>query len=127
MSRRSLSKSQRLDVLHAAGGLCHICGQTINLARGDKMEIEHVIPIALGGLDDAINTRPAHRACHAQKTKSDVKTIAKAKRVKAKHTGQFRPPRHIVPGSKASAFKKTLSGAVILRATGEIISKGWSK
>ncbi len=127
MPRRSLSKSQRLDVLHAAGGLCHICGEVINLARGDKMEVEHVIPLGLGGADDVTNWRPAHAACHRHKTKGDVKVIAKAKRVKAKHEGQFRPSRHIVPGSKASPFKKKPDGTVIDRATGEIIRKGWMK
>lgn len=112
--RRHLTKSQRLDVHAANSGRCHICNLVINLAR-ERMEVEHVIPIGLGGADDTTNWRPAHVACHARKTKADVATIAKAKRVKAKHDGTWRGPRHIVPGSRAHRLKKKLNGEVIIR------------
>lgn len=122
--RKRLTKSQRVDVLHAAGGVCHICGEVINAAR-ERFEVEHVIPIGLGGADDVTNWRPAHQSCHRDKTRSDVRKIAKARRVKAKHEGTFRPPRKIVPGSKVHRLKKKLDGSVIDRATGDIIRKGW--
>lgn len=119
--RRKWSEAQRKRLHGEHGGLCHICGEVIDMDT-QKMEVEHVIPIALGGRDDWPNLRPAHRACHAAKTKTDVRQIAKAKRVSKKHTGEFRPPRRIVPGSKASRFQKKLDGTVILRSTGEKIS-----
>lgn len=122
--RWSLSRKQHLAVHHAHGGICHICGEGINLAR-EKFEVEHVIPLALGGADSFANLRPAHIGCHAEKTASDVRKIAKAKRVRAKHDGTFRKPRFIVPGSVASRFKKCLNGAVIDRATGKTIRDGW--
>jgi 5-methylcytosine-specific restriction enzyme A len=112
--RRNWTKAQRATLYEAHEGLCHICGNLIDL-DADRMEVEHLIPLALGGADEWANIRPAHATCHAAKTKSDVTSIAKAKRVHLKHTGQFRPPRRIVPGSKASRFKKCLNGKVVLR------------
>jgi len=113
--RRNWTKAQRATLYEEHGGLCHICGQGIDLDT-ERMEVEHLIPIALGGGDEWSNIRPAHATCHAAKTKGDVTSIAKAKRVNLKHTGNFRPPRRVVPGSKASKFKKCLNGTVIFRA-----------
>ncbi len=110
-TRRRMTKAQRLDLLHAHGGLCHICGGTINLAR-EAMEVEHVIPLAIGGKDDLTNMQPAHVTCHRAKTSREATMIAKVKRVAKKHAGKFRPPRRIVPGSKASPWKKRLDGTV---------------
>jgi 5-methylcytosine-specific restriction endonuclease McrA len=124
--RRRLTKKQRLAVHHAHGGECHICGSRINLARED-FEVEHVVPLALGGADTFDNWRPAHVGCHAGKTAKDIRKIAKAKRVKAKHDGTYRAPRHIVAGSVASPFKRCINGAVIERATGRIIREAWRK
>lgn len=124
--RHSFTRSQRIDVLHAASGICHWCGLTINSAR-ESFEVEHVIPLALGGSNETANLRPIHQGCHREKTRGDVKKIAKAKRVKAKHNGTFRPPRHIVPGSKAHTFKKKLNGEVVRRDTGETVRGAWRK
>lgn len=120
MSERiRLSKKQRLAVLAAAGGVCTGCGLPIE--PGDRFDIDHQIPLALGGEDGGKNLVPLHPACHARKTPGDITRIAKAKRVKAKHEGTFRPPRAVVAGSKASRFKKCLSGAVLDRKTGRIV------
>lgn len=124
--RRSFTRSQRIDVLHANSGQCHHCHQTINPAR-EEFEVEHVVPLALGGTDDVSNLKPIHLHCHREKTRSDVKKIAKAKRVKAKHEGRFRPPRHQLPGGKGSGLKKKLNGEVVRRESGEIIKEGWKK
>ena len=82
-SRRSLSPLQRLKVFEAAGGRCHLCELRIQV--GDKWDVEHVRPLALDGADDAANMRPAHKDCHATKTKADAAAWSKAKRMKAKH------------------------------------------
>ena len=117
MKRRNWSKAQRARLYEAHAGVCHICGEPIDLDT-DRMEVEHVVPLALGGADEWSNVRPAHASCHAAKTRADVTHIAKAKRVCLKHTGQFRPPRHIVPGSRTSRFKKCLNGTVLIRQKG---------
>lgn len=108
-----MTKKRRAEVFLAADGTCHICSEKISDA--EKWEVEHVIPIQLGGEDDIPNTQPAHVSCHKAKTKTDITQIAKAKRVEKKHNGTFRPPRNIVPGSRASRFKKKLNGKVEIR------------
>lgn len=120
--RRCISKAMRFAIYDAAQGRCHICGEVIDLAT-EKMEIEHQVPSALGGKEDFSNLQPAHVHCHSAKTKTDVTRIAKAKRVERKHNGTFRPPRHIMAGSKASKYRKCLNGKVTLRRTGETVSE----
>jgi 5-methylcytosine-specific restriction endonuclease McrA len=121
--RRSFTRLQRIDVLHANGGLCHHCGEIINTAR-EKFEIEHVLPIALGGADDFTNTKPIHLHCHRKKTRDDIRKIAKAKRVKAKFEGGFRPAKHPLPCGRGSPVKKKLNGQVVRRDTNEPFGDG---
>ncbi len=94
-TRRSLSPLQRLKVFEAAKGVCHLCQQRIQV--GQKWDVEHVRPLALGGADDDSNMRPAHRACHATKTKTDAASWSKAKRIKAKLYGGKKPSRFPKP------------------------------
>ena len=84
-ARRSLSPLQRLKVFEAAKGVCHLCEQRIQV--GQKWDVEHVRPLALGGADDESNMRPAHKTCHAGKTKADAASWSKAKRCAAKQLG----------------------------------------
>lgn len=86
--RRPLSTTKRLKIFEDAGGRCHICGLKI---FGKGWDVEHVIPLALGGADDASNMRPAHKDCHKGKTQSDAASWSKAKRVRAKHIGAKKP------------------------------------
>lgn len=95
MARRPLSMTARLRIFQDARGVCHICGDVIDGVR-QPWDIDHVIPLALGGKDEPENMRPAHAACHrgaGSKTSDDVKRIAKAKRVHAKHIGAVKPKR----------------------------------
>jgi 5-methylcytosine-specific restriction endonuclease McrA len=74
--RRSFTPKQRLEILISQKGRCEICKAKII----DVFEIDHRIPLALGGKDDASNWRALHPDCHLNgKTKPDVKRIAKAK------------------------------------------------
>lgn len=114
-ARRHISKKMRLRIHADHGGICCFCKEMIHLDQ-HRMEISHRIPLAMGGADEERNMEPAHYDCHRSHTASvDIPQIAKAKRVEKKHTGQFRPPRHIVPGSKASPWKRTLRGKTVRR------------
>ena len=116
MSRKRWTALRRARLFDAHKGLCHICGLKIDAVR-EGFEVEHVIPLALGGDDDEGNCRPAHVACHKDKTADDKAQIAKANRVRAKHLGARDRPRRIMPGSKASPWKKRLDGTVVRRDT----------
>lgn len=91
MKRKRRTTAQRVKIFHDANGICHICTHKIDGVR-EAWEIEHVIPLAMGGDDVDANLKPAHKTCHRDKTDSDVTAIAKAKRVEAKHLG-IRSPR----------------------------------
>lgn len=110
-ARRSLSPLQRLKVFEAAKGVCHLCEQRIQV--GQPWEVEHVRPLALGGADDESNMRPAHKACHAGKTKTDAASWSKAKRCAAKHNGIKKASR--MPGSRNSKWKAKIGGGWELR------------
>lgn len=92
MTRRSLSKLQRVRVFDRAGGLCHLCGQKIHV--GQRWDVEHVKPLSMGGADDDTNMAPAHVECHAVKTAEETTQRAKADRARARHLG-IRPAPQI--------------------------------
>lgn len=112
MTRRSLSPTRRLAIFLAADGLCHLCGQRIQV--GERWDVEHPIPLALGGADDESNMSPAHVKCHAGKSAADAGDIARAKRREAKHLGAYRSARPM-DGSKASRWRKRMDGTVEAR------------
>lgn len=67
---------------------CHICHGPIVPSAGDRWEAEHVTMHVADGED----IRPAHYSpCHKTKTKSDIKSWSKAKRVKDRRFGIVRP------------------------------------
>ncbi len=110
--RRHISRAMRIRIWEADKS-CPFCGEIIPDLKEVRVEVSHTIPIELGGADEERNMRVAHYECHREHTaKVDIPMIAKAKRVEKKHNGTFRPPRHIVPGSKASPWKKTIRGKV---------------
>jgi len=110
--RRTLSRSMRLKLFEDAAGRCYLCG--FKIQAGQLWEVEHRIPLALGGADDEANMAPAHKSCHAPKTAEDFGRIAKAKRQKAKHFGMSRSANPM-PGSRASKWKRLMDGTVVLR------------
>ena len=112
MTRR-MSTTRRARIFEAAGGVCHICGERIDGTR-ERWEVEHKVALALTGDDSDGNLAPAHASCHAAKTKEDVRLIAKAKRVAAKHHGAWQP-RSTLPGSKGSRWKRKIGGGVVPR------------
>ena len=87
MARKEFSKKIRVAVIKRAmkdNGIvyCEKC----NLPA-KKFEIDHEKPDAMGGEAKESNAVLLCIPCHAEKTKVDVKTIAKSKRVEAKHLG----------------------------------------
>ena len=56
-------------------GVCPYCGHSFR--DGDKMEVDHIIPRAIGGKDEYKNLQLLHRHCHQKKTANDLKEIRK--------------------------------------------------
>lgn len=91
---------------------CYRCPTLVGPSLGE-WEADHLIPIADGGGDglDGENLYPCCIPCHREKTKADVKWIAKGKRVRDKHLG-LRQSKRPMPGSKRSRFRKRMDGTV---------------
>lgn len=92
MTRRRLTPSQKAQILERQAWTCG-CGRGCDL-RGQAVEYDHMIPLALGGADSLENLQALLVPCHrgaGGKTAADVKRIAKAKRQQKFHeTGRSR-------------------------------------
>jgi len=62
-------------LLQNQSGKCSLCG--FSFRDGDKMEVDHIIPRAIGGKDEYKNLQLLHRHCHQKKTANDLKEIRK--------------------------------------------------
>jgi 5-methylcytosine-specific restriction enzyme A len=116
MRRIRLSTRQRVALFERAHGLCHICGQAIQV--GQRWQVSHPVPLALGGEDVDANRAPAHNKCHAWQTRvTDLPAIARARRIYARHIGAYEPRRRL-PFGRDDRLRRRLDGTIVVRATG---------
>lgn len=114
MTRRSLSTRERVRLFTLYGGVCHICGGRIDGAR-EAWDVEHILPVALGGEETDENRKPAHVKCHKGKTADDIGRIRKADRAQARHIGAKARTRCPLPGGRHSKLKRKIDGTVVPR------------
>jgi 5-methylcytosine-specific restriction endonuclease McrA len=90
MARRNFPKSVMVARIKAATvnnvAYCDLCKLPCT-----KFQIDHINPDGLTGDPTFENSQLLCLECHGPKTKKDVKAIAKAKRVEAKHLGAVQP------------------------------------
>ena len=72
-----LLKYEKAQLLALQKGQCPRCG--LYFRDEDILEIDHIIPTALGGKDDRSNKWVYHRHCHDKKTAEDMAMITKHK------------------------------------------------
>nr|WP_236117106.1 HNH endonuclease signature motif containing protein [Hassalia byssoidea] len=65
----------RLSCLSNTHGKCPWCG--LSFQEWDVLEVDHIIPRAIGGKDEYKNLQLLHRHCHDEKTAIDLKEIRK--------------------------------------------------
>ncbi|MFN6253750.1 MAG: HNH endonuclease [Acetobacteraceae bacterium] len=98
--------SVRVRVFERHGGRCHLTGQKIG--TGDRWELDHVKPLALGGENREQNLAPALYAPHREKAAAEKTDVSKADRIRLKHTGGWprskRPIRSRGFGSTRLAY-----------------------
>ena len=51
-------------VIRRADGICQICGEPFGV---EKIEVDHIVPLAKGGAHTYENVQAAHRACNKRK------------------------------------------------------------
>jgi len=108
--RRAWSTTVRMRVLDRFERKCQLCFGEIGTKGFD---LDHRVPLAIGGEDVESNLEPLCVPCHRLKTKGDVGDIARAKRREAKHLGGRAPSRNPMPGGRASPYRKKISGEVV--------------
>jgi len=67
-NRRPVSGSIRYEVLKRAQDRCELCGIS---AREKALEVDHIVPKNLGGIDDIANYQALCFTCNAQKRDTD--------------------------------------------------------
>jgi len=97
-----------------ANGACQAC--QIRLHPGQSWELDHIIPLALGGEDETHNLQVLCIPCHKDKTNhTDIPAIAKSVRSEAKHLGAKNSSKHPMPFGRQSIWKKKLNGTIVKR------------
>jgi len=122
-ARQHIPAHRKRKVLARQSGLCACnCGRRVG--NGDPVEYDHVVPVALGGGNNVENLQALSPPCHARKTRgttiaerlrSDIFGIAKAKRVARKLAGNTKPKAKIPSRGFDKRFRKKLSGEVVPR------------
>lgn len=108
--RRYLSQKQRAELVLAQSGRCASCGSKL---RPGNIEFDHIQALIHGGDNEPDNWRAiCADPCHRNKTRADVQAKAKVDRIA--FGGRQRKGR-TMPGSRASGFKKCVSGKVVRR------------
>lgn len=102
VTRHDWTDAEREEIAAKTDGTCKDCGAT------DQLEIEHELPLWLGGEDAVENAVLRCQACHKPKTKREAKARAKVKRLERQRRGL----------SKKSKLTKMLDGSVRDTRTG---------
>jgi 5-methylcytosine-specific restriction endonuclease McrA len=74
--RKAMTPARRKRCLEANGNVCAYEG----CVSTDRLEIDHIVPLALNGKDEDSNLIPLCYVHHKEKTRRDIWQIAKAKR-----------------------------------------------
>lgn len=106
--RPSMTKARRARIWERDGGVCYICGEKV--ALGEAWDVEHRIAWALSFDDSDDNLAVAHKdGCHSTKTKADVKSIARAKRMAGETGQQARRKKENYRPIPSKPFDKTVT------------------
>lgn len=85
-SRRAMTKARRERILAKTEGLCARCDEV-------AVEVDHIIPVWMGGADEDDNCEGLCVTHHKAKTRADAKARAKVKRLLRRRLGLVEPPK----------------------------------
>jgi 5-methylcytosine-specific restriction endonuclease McrA len=119
--RKPLTPKQRLELFMRQDGKCGNCGQRLEVKGNRPICVDaHLNPLWRGGSNALTNRELWCKPCTKPKTAKEATERAKGNRVRDKYIG--------IASSKRGGFSKRLSrkmsGDVVDRETGEIVSRG---
>lgn len=85
--------SVKLRIFKRENGVCHISG--VKIEAGQKWEVEHKIPLSMGGRHAEDNLFPALAIKHKDKTAAEASVRAKADATAKRHLGLTAPTKKI--------------------------------
>ena len=106
MKRR---RHDRSAIVERQNGFC-ACGCGTNL---DTCELDHILPLYLGGADEPDNIQALTPACHLRKTVDEAAIVAKTRRLRIKNGMQ--KPRRKMPKRKIGwkGWKRKVNGQAV--------------
>lgn len=103
----SIPPRVRLRVWEHGIGHCAECGRKI--MAGETWEIDHRVPLILGGEHREFNLWVICLWCHRSKTRAEMAAKSVSYHKRAKHSGIKRKGRSM-PGSKGSGIRRRMDG-----------------
>lgn len=101
IEERRMTPARRARIIERDGGKCvRACCETPT----DRLQVDHIVCLALGGSDKDWNLETLCFGHHALKTKADVAAVARAKRRQLSHIGKKPPPTQ--PLRSRNTFKR---------------------
>ena len=98
----------RIRVFEKYSGVCY--RSSVIIKPGDKWDLDHIIALANGGQHRETNLAPILVEPHKEKTREDRKKQSKIYKIKKRHLGLSKPKGRPMVGSRASSWKRTMSG-----------------
>ena len=82
-NRKKMTTTRRRAVYAKYGYKCHACGVE-QVSGFPKLQIDHWVPLFLGGSENLENLRPLCEPCHKRKTQVENKVRGKINRLSGK-------------------------------------------
>lgn len=116
MSRREFSVSVKKAAFKRSGNRCECgCRRPFTDHPKERPEYDHILPDMLDGKPDLENCMVMRIDCHQTKTSTeDMPRFAKVRRGEKARKNITRI-KQVIPGSRASKFKRKISGGTVLR------------
>ena len=102
--RKKRSDAQRYLILAKGGYRYALTGDDIN-PSADGFQVDHRVPLGLGGRDSDDNLQALAIAAHRQKTIADLESHRQDERTPPKHAGLW-VTKHPLPCGKKSKWKR---------------------